>query len=149
MTIFFFKFLVQYISFIPNNIIQFFLLRKNKLLISKNFFDIIQYRSDHTGHYLISFFIPLIINVSQISNDVLKIIQRKKVVSIVSLVIFYEEGSNNQYTHSLAGNNKLYSMDNFNSWSKEVLFSLIEKLELYKSFRKISFIVRVKEITNI
>ena len=149
MSTFFFRFIIEYIYFIPKRIFNFFLLDKNKFVKSKILFDTIQYKSEYKGDNLIFFFLPLIINISQISNDIFKSLSEKKVVSIISILIFYEKETGSEYTHSLSDTNKLYSLDDFNKWSTDVLFNLIEKLELYNSFKKISLIIKVKTITNI
>jgi hypothetical protein len=149
MSTFILKFITEYSYLIPNNIFKFFSFNKNKFIKSKILFDTIQYKSDYKGDNLAIFFLPLLINISQISNDIQKLTSEKKVISIISILIFHEEGTSNEYTHSLLDSNKLYSLDNFNDWSTNVLFNLIEKLELYNSFKKISLIIKVKTITNI
>jgi hypothetical protein len=149
MSTFILKIIIEYSSLIPNNIFKFFSFNKNKIIKSKILFDTIQYKSDYNGDNLAIFFLPLLINMSQISNDIKKLTIEKKVISIISTLIFYEEGTNNQYTHSLSDSNKLYSLDNFNEWFANVLFNLVEKLEFYNSFKKISLIIKVKIITNI
>jgi len=149
MVIFFLKLLVKYSHFIPSNIFQFFQSNTNKFVKSKILFDTTQYKSNYKGDNLAFFFLPLLINIFQISNDIQKLIDEKKVVSITSILIFHEEGTNNKYIHSLSDSNKLYSLDDFNNWPTRILLNLIEKLELYNSFKKISLIIKVKIITNV
>ena len=81
MSTFFFRFIIEYIYFIPKRIFNFFLLDKNKFVKSKILFDTIQYKSEYKGDNLIFFFLPLIINISQISNDIFKSLSEKKVVN--------------------------------------------------------------------
>jgi len=149
MSTFILKIIIEYSSLIPNNIFKFFSFNKNKIIKSKILFDTIQYKSDYNGDNLAIFFLPLLINMSQISNDIKKLTSEKKVISIISTLIFYEEGTDNPYIHSLSDSNKLYSLNNFNEWFTNVLFNLVEKLEFYNSFKKISLIIKVNIITNI
>jgi hypothetical protein len=148
MSTFFFQFLLKYIHLIPSYISNFFL-RNNKYVKSNILFDTIEYQSEYKGDNLISFVLPLLMNISYISSDVKKIVGKNKVVSIISVLVFYEKDSDNTYIHSLSNSNKLYNLVNFDKWPESVLLNLIEKLELYNSFKKISFIVKIKIITSI
>lgn len=149
MSTFLFNFASDYIHLIPNNISNFFLSNNSKFIKSKTLFDTIEYKSEYNSDNLSKIFLPLVMNISQISNEIKKITDKKKVVSIISVVIFHEEINNNKYIHSLVDSNKLYSLDNFDKWSHILLANLIEKLELYNSFKKISLVIKVKTITNI
>lgn len=144
-----FNFASDYIHLIPNNISNFFLSNNSKFIKSKTLFDTIEYKSEYNSDNLSKIFLPLVMNISQISNEIKKTTNKKKVVSIISVVIFHEEINNNKYIHSLVDSNKLYSLDNFDKWSNILLANLIEKLELYNSFKKISLVIKVKTITNI
>jgi hypothetical protein len=145
----FLKFIIKYSHFIPKNIFKIFQLNKNKIIKSNILFDTVQYKSDYRGDNLSIFFFPLLINISQISNDIQKFINENKVISIISVLVFYEEGSDIEYTHSLSDSNKLYSLDDFDTWPTCLLINLIEKLELYNSFKKISLIIKIKIITKV
>jgi hypothetical protein len=128
---------------------NFFLSKTNTFIKSITLFDTIEYKSEYKGDHLFFFSLPLLMNISQIFNDIKKITFNKKVISIISVLIFHEKDSDNKYIHSLSESNKLYSLEDFDKWPDIVLSNIIEKLELYNSFKKISFNVKVKIITNV
>ena len=101
-----------------------------------------------------NFILPLLINLSQMNIDILKIIEEKKVVCIVSKVVLYSKEVSNEYytghtTINLSEVNNLYTLEDFHRWSLNIFFKLTKELEVYNSFEKMSFTVQVKEITHI
>jgi|TARA_Y100000780_G_scaffold30844_1_gene25265 hypothetical protein len=146
---FFFKSLIKSIPFLSDYISKFFLLNNNKFNKSEILFDTIQYKSDYNSDSFLFIFLPLIINISQILNDIKKQIDNKKLISITSTIIFYEKENNNEYTHSLVDSNQLYSLNNINEWPNILMLNIINKLEVYNSFKKISIITLVKTVTKI
>lgn len=142
---FFLNFLIKYFTFIP----KFFLLNKNKFTKSEIIFDTIQYKSDYNTDNFLRIYLPLLLNISQISKDIKNIVSNKNLISITSTIIFYEKESSNEYTHSLSDSNQLYSLESFNKWPSTIFLNIIKKLEVYNSFKKISIIIQVKVITNI
>lgn len=122
---------------------------KHKFSKSKIFFDTIQYKSDYNSDNFSIIFFPLLMSILQISKDIQTVVNNKKLVSITSTIVFYEKENSNEYTHSLSESNQLYSLNNFNNWSTLLLLSVLDKLEIYNSFKKISIIIQVKIITNI
>jgi hypothetical protein len=149
MKMFFFKSLIKSIPFLSDYISKFFLLNNNKFNKSEILFDTIQYKSDYNSDSFLFIFLPLIINISQILNDIKKQIDNKKLISITSTIIFYEKENNNEYTHSLVDSNQLYSLNNINEWPNILMLNIINKLEVYNSFKKISIITLVKTVTKI
>lgn len=149
MKMFFFKSLIKSIPFLSDYISKFFLLNNNKFNKSEILFDTIQYKSDYNSDSFLFIFLPLIINISQILNDIKKQIDNKKLISITSTIIFYEKENNNEYTHSLVDSNQLYSLNNINEWPNIIMLNIINKLEVYNSFKKISIITLVKTVTKI
>lgn len=149
MKMFFFKSLIKSIPFLSDYISKFFLLNNNKFNKSEILFDTIQYKSDYNSDSFLFIFLPLIINISQILNDIKKQIDNKKLISITSTIIFYEKENNNEYTHSLVDSNQLYSLNNINEWPNILMLNIINKLEVYNSFKKISIIILVKTVTKI
>lgn len=144
----FFKNLIKYSHFIPNNIFKIFQFNKFSFIKSNIPFDTVQYKSDYKNDNFSFFFLPLFINIYQISFDIQNLINQNKVVSIISVLIFHEKETNIEYIHSLSNSNGLYKLDDFDKWPTQVLFNLIEKLELYNSFKKISLVIKVKTITK-
>lgn len=145
----FFKFITKYIHLLPNNFFKLLQFDKNKFIRSDIFFDTVEYKSDYNGDNLANFFVPLSINISQISDDIQKIIKEKKVVSIISSIVLVEKETDVEYTHSLGETRELYSLDDFNKWPSGIMFNLVQKLELYNSFKKISIIIKVKPVTKV
>ena len=149
MNIFLFKFLIKYNYYIPKKIKKFLFLNNVKYTKSENLFDIIEYKSDYNKDNLIFFFFPLLINIFQIFIDIEQSFNKDKIISIISVLTFYEGDTMSEYIHSLSNSNKLYSLENFNEWPYNLLLNIIKKLELYNSFKKISLIIKVKKITNL
>ena len=148
MSKFFFKFFIQYFYYIPNWLVQ-ILSNKRKKVLSQVIFDTVQYQLEYKGSNLLQFFIPLVFDISQISANILKHTQKKKLISIISILTIHEKENNIAYTHSLFGSDKLYSYLDANNWAINLLHSLVEKLEVYTFFKKISILIKVKEIKNI
>lgn len=144
-----FKFILRYIYLIPINILNFFLLNDPTWTKTKDIFGSTKYTLNYTGSDLSIFSLPLLISLSQISNELLKLTKGKKVISIVSIAIFHELNTGEELTHNLEDGSELYTSDNLNKWAISIFFNLIEKLELYASFKKISIIIRVTTITHI
>lgn len=142
---FFLKILIKYLAFLPKN----FLLNKHKFIKSEILFNTIQYKSDYnTDNFLLLYF-PLLLNIIQISNNIKNSLTSKNLISITSTIIFSEKETTNEYTHSLADSNQLYSVDSLNKWPGFVFFNILKKMEIYNSFKKISIITQVKIITKV
>jgi len=142
---FFLKILIKYLTFAPND----FLPTKKKYTKSEILFNTIQYKSDYNTDTFLLLYLPLLLNIVQISNNIKKHCNSKNLISITSTIVFYEKESNNEYTHSLADSNQLYSVDSLNKWTGFVFFNILKKMEIYNSFRKISIITQVKTITKV
>ena len=149
MNILFLKIILKYINFLPCSILNLFLFNSHELNKSIIIFDTIQYKLEYKGNNLVQFYFPLVINISQISKEIYKIFKKDKIVSIISVLVFHESNSKIEYRHSLSMSNKLYTLSNYNEWSINILFNLIEKLEFYNSFNKISLIIKIKTVTKI
>lgn len=144
-----FKFIIKYIHCLPTYISKKILFSTNKFIKSEILFDTIQYKSDYNSDNLTLIFLPLLMNISQISQDIHLLTNNKKLVSIISIIIFQEKDTKNEYTHSLSESNKLYSADNISQWPSDILFNILSKLETYNSFTKISIIIKVKAINPV
>lgn len=149
MTLSFFKFIAKYIHLIPKHMSGLFTLNKNRLDKSELLFGTIQYKLDYNSNNFLFIFLPLLVNISQISNDIQSSVNDKNLINITSTLIFYEKDSTNEYIHSLSDSNQLYSTDNINKWSTFILLNIIKKLEVYNLFEKVSIITQVKIINNI
>lgn len=145
----FFKFLIKYIHLIPKYMSRILTLNKNKLNKSELLFGTIQYKLDYNSDNFLFIFLPLLVNISQISNDIQNSIHNKNLINITSTIIFYEKDNTNEYTHSLSDSNQLYSVTDLNKWSITLLLNIIKKLEVYNLFKKVSIITQVKIINNI
>lgn len=145
----FFKFFIQYIHFLPTYISKKLIFNKNKFIKSEILFNTIQYKSDYYSDNFSLIFLPLLLNISQISRDIQIHTNNNKLISIISIIIFHEKETKNEYTHSLSESNKLYSKDNFNQWPSDILINILDKLETYNSFKKISLIIKVKTISPV
>lgn len=143
------QFLIKLFFFIPIKVLKFFWPNKENIFVSSTFYNMDEWQFNYKASSLIQFFIPLIIDISVLSKKILKIFKTKKLISIMTVLIIYEDSSNIVYTHSLLESNKLYNSENFQYWPINLLINLIEKLELYNSFKKISLVIKVKEITKI
>ena len=131
----------------PSFLFQFFF--KKKLIKTKTLFDITQYKLNYYSSNLINFILPLILNILQISQEIKKIIERKKVIGIISTLDIFEHEVSGVFTHSLFNSNRLYTNENFSDWPNNILFNIINKLELYNSFNKIALTIKIKEINNL
>ena len=149
MSIYICKLIIKYFHFIPNSILEVLVSSKKNTLVPSNFYNIDEWQLTYKGSNLVQFFIPLILDIFILSSKIFKVFKAKKLISIITILVIYEEKANVIYTHSLFESNKLYSRDNFKNWSISLLYGLVEKLELYNSFKKISLIIKVKEITII
>lgn len=149
MTSFLIANLIKIISFLPHSTLKYFVPEKSDIIKSTVLFGIIKYESNYKGDNLAFFFLPLLANISRISNEIQLLLNKKEIVNITSTLVLYEKESTNEYPQSLSENNILYSSDNFGGWKMTFLSNLIEKLELYNSFQKISIVIKVKVITNV
>jgi hypothetical protein len=140
---------LKYIYLVSNIIPKNFLSHNNRFIKSSGLFDTVEYKSEYKGDNLGFFFLPLMINISQISIDIKKTIFNKNVVCITSILIFHEMNSDAKYTQSLSDSNNLYSLEYFDKWPTTIFLNIIEKLESYKSFKKISLVIQVRAITNV
>lgn len=147
MNVSFFKLLTKYVHLLPHNIFKFLSVNQNKLIRSEKLFDTIEYKSEYKGDSLEFFFLPLLTNIFQISNDIKKLINKNQLISIFSVLVFYNKDTGEKFEHSLTESNKLYSLKTLDKWPANLVFNLIEKLELYKSFTKISLKVKLRVTT--
>ena len=143
----FIKLIIKYFSYIPDIIFHIF--PKENLIKVKTLFDITQYKVDYYGSSLNNFIFLLLSDIYEILKEVKKILLKEKVITIISTLDIYEYGSKEGYTHSLFESNKLYTNENFSEWPINLLFDIINKLELYNSFNKISLTIKIKEINKL
>jgi hypothetical protein len=146
---FFIKLLLQYSHILPYNIFNNFFSYKNNLIQQNLSFNTFQYEMEYKATSLIQFFLPLLLNLSKISQDISSLLKEKKIVHIVSVIFLFDSITNRKFMHSLSISNQLYTLENIDKWSINIVYSLIEKLELYNSFQKISIDIKVIPITKI
>lgn len=149
MSLFFFNFFIKFINLIPINFFIFIFKSSIHFIKYEDLFNILRYESEYKNDNFSLFFLPLFINIYLISNDIQQIINKKKVVSIVTILIFSTANNKGDYVHTLPNSNNLYTSDNFNDWISILLVDLVKKLELYHSFEKVTLVVKVKVITKL
>jgi hypothetical protein len=140
------SFFLKYLSL---NKIFFFFFKEKNLKKSQIHFNIIQYDLFYEGSSLFQILVPLVNDLFQIFNDIEIEVKKKNVISIVSTLNILDSDNQINFIHSLSKSNKLYNLENYNEWFGNIFFNLVEKLEIYNSFKKIVLTVNIKKINSL
>lgn len=140
------SFFLKYLSL---NKIFFFFFKEKNLKKSQIHFNIIQYDLFYEGSSLFQILVPLVNDLFQIFNDIEIEVKKKNVISIVSTLNILDSDNQINFIHSLSKSNKLYNLENYNEWFGNIFFNLVEKLEIYNSFKKIVLTINIKKINSL
>lgn len=144
----FFSLLLKYIRFVPYRYLNKSFNLNNNCIKSIDVNGIVQYDLTFTGQARILFFLPLLLNLSEISNEIYARFQTEKVFSIVCSIIIINSDVNTDYYRSLSDTNrKLYDIKNFSEWPKDLFFNVIRVLETYYSFTGITISIHIVPIS--
>ena len=139
------RLILKYLHFIPDNLIQLIPLNNKNFTKTQQIFGIVEYRLEYEGDNLEAFTLPLLLTISQILKEIRKLLIEKKVVSIFSVIILHTQ-DDLKFEHTLEDVQNLYNLNNIDQWPTKFFDNLIKKLELYSSFKKISFIIGVRPV---
>ena len=144
----FFSIFFKFISFVPFRYLNksFNFNNNYKKWIDLN--GIVQYDLTYTGQDLSLFFLTLLVNLSEIYNEIYDRFKTDKVLGIVCSVIIINSDINTQYYRSLSDTNRqLYNIQNFSEWPKDLFFNFLRVLETYYSFTGITISIHIVPIS--
>jgi hypothetical protein len=143
----FFSLFLNYIQFIPYKYLKKSFSLNENLVKSTDSHGIIQFDLYYPGGSIFVFFFPLVINIAEISTDILNILKTKKVLSIFASVTIVNSNTNVEYFRSLSDANKtLYTAKNFSEWPTALYCNILKVLEMYHSFTGITITINIVHI---
>jgi hypothetical protein len=143
----FFNLFFKNIQFVPYKSLNKSFSFNDNIVKSTDLHGITQFDLNYHGQSILLFFLPLVINLSEISNYISNALKTNKVLSIVASVTIINSETNSEYYRSLSDTNKkLYTVKNFSEWPKDLFSNVLKILEMYHSFTKITITIHIIHI---
>ena len=135
----------KFIRFVPYIYLNKSFNFNNKCIKSIDSNGIVSYDLTYTGAHFSLFSLPLLLNLSEIYNEIYDRFKTDKVFSIVCSVIIINSEINTQYYRSLSDTNKkLYSIKNFAEWPRDLFCNVLRVLDrTFDSFTGITISIHI------
>lgn len=145
----FFTLFFKCIGFVPYRYLKKLFNFNNNCKKSVDLNGIVQYDLTYTSEALTLYYLPLLLNLSEIYDEIYVRFKTDKVLSIVGSVIIIHSDYNTEYYRSLSDTNKkLYSIQNFSEWPKDLLLNVIRVLQTYYFFTEITISIHIVPISG-
>ena len=142
-------FFFTFLNFFSKNFLNSLGFFKKRITKSSLLFGIVEYKVEYRSSHLLFFFLPLFINICQITGEIQKNFKGTEIISVVSVLTLVDEETGGNFVHTLPDSNDLYKVSTLNKWANFFIEELIEKLELYNSFKKITLSIKIKKMANV